>query len=466
MRTLPGFLLLLLPLLLAACHPALRPLTDAAEPRSVYRILPHDQPRGGDPQAGFAYLTTGGYVGSGFPLSMYPDYASYTDTVLRRDGLNAHMLYSDIAFEAPNGATVVSGSCFTCHASRFQGQVVLGLGDSFSDFTGYPRRLQWLMPWGIRRQAGKDSPDWAATETYTRRLAGSIPWIRTEQYGLNPAFRMEEAFAYQLDPQTLTYRKAGDWERLSYTLASDVPPLWHVRKKQALYYNGMGRGDFTKLLMQAGTMGLPDTATARAIQQRFVDVLAWLETLTPPPYTGSIDRPLAATGALLFEDHCQKCHGSYGPQGEYPNKLVPVWEVQTDPLYAQYFLEASGLPRWFNEGWFGQSPPFAEMKPSNGYMAPPLDGIWATAPYLHNGSVPTLADLLYSPQRPRYWQRSGRDDDYDWTRLGWRYTTPDRPRGDRVYDTTRPGSGNQGHYFGDELSDSERLALLEYLKTL
>jgi hypothetical protein len=111
-----------------------------------------------------------------------------------------------------------------------------------------------------------------------------------------------------------------------------------------------------------------------------------------------------------------------------------------------------------------------------GYQAPPLDGLWATAPYLHNGSVPTVHDVLKSGSRPKVFTRSfrGEEEDYDRRKLGWKVTVlggppaPDLPAIERrkVYDTSQPGRGNGGHTFGDRLTDDERMAVIEYLKTL
>ena len=100
-------------------------------------------------------------------------------------------------------------------------------------------------------------------------------------------------------------------------------------------------------------------------------------------------------------------------------------------------------------------------------MAPPLHGIWATPPYLHNGSVPTLEALLNSPLRPAYWTWSFDTSDYDEEAVGWIYEVRESKGNDRqVYDTTAPGYGNGGHTFGDHLTDAERSDLLVYLKTL
>jgi hypothetical protein len=111
---------------------------------------------------------------------------------------------------------------------------------------------------------------------------------------------------------------------------------------------------------------------------------------------------------------------------------------------------------------------------ARGYIAPPLDGVWATAPYLHNGSVPDLRSLLDSRLRPQFWQHRVDPRAYDPSVLGWEYerlqhgksgVTETQARA-RVYDTTLPGYGNGGHLFGDGLTEAERTAVIEYLKML
>ena len=111
-----------------------------------------------------------------------------------------------------------------------------------------------------------------------------------------------------------------------------------------------------------------------------------------------------------------------------------------------------------------------------GYQAPPLDGIWATAPYFHNASVPTIADVLDSKSRPAIFTRTFKTDEdaYDQQSVGWKITrlepnatkrtTAHEQR--RITNTSQPGRGNQGHTFGDKLSPDQRKAVLEYLKTL
>ena len=101
--------------------------------------------------------------------------------------------------------------------------------------------------------------------------------------------------------------------------------------------------------------------------------------------------------------------------------------------------------------------------PFGPYAARPLHGIWAAAPYLHNGSVPTLYDLLLPPeQRPKTFALGERD--YDPVKLGF-VVGPACDQQDCGIDTTRIGDGNGGHLWGTELSEPDRMALLEYLKT-
>jgi cytochrome c553 len=103
------------------------------------------------------------------------------------------------------------------------------------------------------------------------------------------------------------------------------------------------------------------------------------------------------------------------------------------------------------------------------YKARPLTGIWATAPYLHDGSVPTLYDLLLpAAQRPKTFFTGTRE--FDPVRIGY-LTTPSADN-DFLFETqaasgdAKPGNSNSGHEFGTTLNEDQRKALIEYLKTL
>lgn len=442
-------------------------ITAAPGGEPVYRAPESRPATEGNPEAGFQYLITGDYIGSGIPLEQFtrflPD--GYTDTVFNREAPGGQVPYTFNAFTAQNGVLVTSGNCFTCHAGKLNGKLIPGMGDGASDFTGRADRGMGIIGWGVRRNFGKQSPETEVFSAFSGWVKAMAPHIRMPMAGANPAFRLEEGCVAHRNPADLTWAESPVFEMSAFNLGADVPPLWHLKKKTTLYYNGMGRGDFRKLLMQASVLGIPDSAYARRVLSRFGDVVAWCEQLEAPAFPGPVDAGLAAQGYTLFENTCAKCHGSYGENEFYPNKIIPLKEIGTDPVYANYFLRLSGLPGWYNQSWFGQSAPKSELKPSAGYVAPPLDGIWCTAPYFHNGSVPNLEAVLNSSARPAIWHRHEK----------WAYQT-DVPgvawqegKGGKdfiTFDTGIPGYGNGGHTFGDTLNDTQRKALIEYLKTL
>jgi len=461
-RIYPGILICLLTLV--ACKSYLLPLQDASTPDKMIPISQVSPLPQGDPQAGFDYLVYGGYIGTGVPWDMLEKRLSdFEDTVLMREGVNANVPYTFNVFQTREGIQAMSGNCFTCHASPLLDSMYFGLGNVESD---YQKSL--VLGGKVLYTAGKvrykkDSPEWASLGTFGAYYKGIAPHIITDNPGVNPAFRLEEACVALRNPEDLTLEKKGVFEMSRFNIASDVPPLWNVAKKKALYYNGMGRGDFRKLLMQASVLGIQDSAQAREILGRFNDVVAWCASLEPPDWPYELDYELVTQGRLVFEENCQKCHGSYGPEGVYPNKIIPAWKVKTDPYYAQYFVKQSGLADWYNKSWYAHTSPASSLQPSNGYVAPPLDGIWATAPYLHNGSIPTLEGVLDSRVRPDFWEKT---EAYDPEKMGWVYISHKKGKGRKVYDTSLPGYGNQGHYYGDELDTEQRKAVMAYLKTL
>jgi hypothetical protein len=100
-----------------------------------------------------------------------------------------------------------------------------------------------------------------------------------------------------------------------------------------------------------------------------------------------------------------------------------------------------------------------------GYQAVLLDGLWLRAPYLHNGSVPSLSALLTPPDaRPKKFLRGY--DVYDPTNVGFVSSGSEAERVGVEYDTNEPGNSNQGHTYGTDLSEDQKRALIEYLKTL
>ena len=250
----------------------------------------------------------------------------------------------------------------------------------------------------------------------------------------------------------------------------DAIPWWHVKKKTALYADASVKGDFARPIMQF-TMSEPSGEKIRSWENDFKDVLAYLKTVQPPKYPFPIDQRLAGEGKTVFDQTCSQCHGRYGSADEYPNLVVPLEVVATDPVRLKGITKE--FREYFRKTWFGQSNSHTVEEPV-GYVAPPLDGIWASAPYFHNGSVPTVYGVLTAEARPKYFRRVGGPKEYDIKDLGLKVeklsspalkdAAPEARR--RVIDTTLPGLGNQGHPFGFKLSEKEKRMVIEYLKTL
>ena len=249
----------------------------------------------------------------------------------------------------------------------------------------------------------------------------------------------------------------------------------------------------------------------------------WPSDILPP-----IDQKLADKGAELYKTHCEGCHRppitseafydfnnkdwwTKNEAGEAILKVenIPIAHIGTDPAQAadmgartvavpenlgiksSSFAFALGelVEKTVNYVFDQKKPPTspAERKRIEGYMpnelrgelaykVRPLNGVWATPPYLHNGSVPTIEDLLGDPEkRPPTFYLGSRE--YDPVKLG--YNTDPITNGFK-FDTSIRGNSNRGHEFrkdynkdkeikgviGPELPEGDRKALIEYLKTL
>src|SRR5690606_9782491 len=229
------------------------------------------------------------------------------------------------------------------------------------------------------------------------------------------------------DKSTLVWQDTPLVDIPEEVIPSDVPAWWLLKKKNAMFYHAIGRLDFCKSFIGSSLLTLGDATKAAEIDAKMVDVLAYIYSLEAPEYPFPVDSDLAHQGKQLFENTCATCHGTYGDSPTYPNLLVTLRSVGTDPELSDHYTESSPMNDyfmdWFNTGWFGTYGNILQIKAEGGYIAPPLDGIWATAPYFHNGSVPTLEDVLNSRNRPIRWSRSFDNTDYDQSKVGWIYTT-------------------------------------------
>jgi mono/diheme cytochrome c family protein len=253
---------------------------------------------------------------------------------------------------------------------------------------------------------------------------------------------------------------------------SDAPALWNLtsRAGRGLFWDGVHTSLRDAVVASALSEGASrpwldrdlarwdgDGATRRSSLRRVHDYIA---TLKPPPYPYPIDAALAASGEAVYRTECAQCHA---PDGSRAGEAIPASEVGTDPARSRVWSDddtaAASAFAWRRD-W--SVPAFG---PSRGYVPVALDGLWLRAPYLHNGSVPSLRDLLEpASRRPsRFWRGY---DVYDPVNVGFVSGGPDAQRAATPYDVTRRGNGNAGHEYGATLSEESKRALLEYLKTL
>jgi hypothetical protein len=339
---------------------------------------------------------------------------------------------------------------------------------------------------------------------------------------------------------------------------------------------------YTPFLGIFGSLGGSLSETGQDwMRQHGPDLNSWVETLKAPAYPLAINTALAEQGAQLFHTldmwatgrnnpvprpagngSCAGCHGAYSPRyvtdpaflatpalEGVASYIVPMNIIGTDPVRVDTNNEAvqvAGATNFFGYPQTAGTP--NDCGPQNradlrgdrapGYLAPPLYGVWATAPYFHNGSVPNVWEVLKPSDRKPLWRRvskparsdqqgrviMGFDTDlaraFDATKVGWKYDViacewrgpfnpsvspyincdPNNPFSDplfqqimaevyssfiltwnilfpptftrrqmedrKIYNTHMFGQGNEGHEFNSVLTDAERLAIVEYLKTL
>jgi len=348
----------------------------------------------------------------------------------------------------PSGAGTATVDCLLCHADQVAGEVVIGVGNSRLDLQALWDDLVALQ--AVGESLGLPPVELPYELVDTTAAAGSVDGV-----GLG----MQMSLAYG--------PPGADIE--THFGAQQAAPWWTLPYKDHVYSDGTG--DVANHRSMASTLlafGTPWT-TLQSLDPTLLDLQAMMATTTPPPWPFAVDEALAAEGLTVYQSACAACHGDLcDPAVGFPDRVVPADEVGTDPTRAERWTEAEAA--WANISWFGEPGP---MRDTDGYQANPLIGVWASAPYLHNGSVPDLASLLDPARRPEVWQRTGATgDDYDPDTVGWSYdvvaapATRDTVDDRRVVDTTQPAMANTGHVYGEALTADERSALLEFLKTL
>jgi len=396
--------------------------------------------------------------------------------------------------------------CAACHAGPVYDekgrpqtdQAWLGATNPSLDLEAYTRDLFAALQLGLERPdalidaARRLHPDMSEREVRTLRDF-VLPRVRTRMAGIDPT-QGPLPFSNGLPGATngvaaLKFQHGlltdGAGAQARETGFTSIPHLADRAWRSALLWDGAyappGQARFRPMIAADLTDPHRDALAAitayftvpsmgvsgRRAQASVPDVrTTWrfVETIRPQPFPGVIDPARAAAGAAVYARACASCHGTYQETPDGPRlSRFPNWagEVGTDPVRARTMdsalvdrVNGSPLRRSISAAHTGV------------YAAPPLTGLWQSAPYLHNGSAPSLAALLGLEPRPTRFRVGGHAIDLD--RVGVAYPDGYTPYSQPAWvDTRRPGLNAGGHEaeFAN-LSRDEKLDLLEYLKRL
>lgn len=424
-----------------------------------------------------------------------------------------------------NNVTLIGMNCFQCHAGMAQGNVVAGLANHRilpPAAHRNPDAAKWMEK--ISKQLATETERQEFAEFLTNsnvRLNTPATASRGDNFG---PFVVWSLAAHLEDPARLGLRTSNEnTELVKLMQMTPVPnvdpmPWWLLKYKEKNYwYADGGIRDAAHFSFNFTTLHLGVNQNHAAHVESTRKALAFARETHSPIYPAALNAEWVKQGADLFHGRvkpenrkgfqtCANCHGSYTKIASSPDLSVPgSWEVnyqhshrmrnvKTDETYNRTLQtirpvadRTKPLVEYYAKQGTPELTPKFSVPTRAGYVAPPLVGIWTSAPYFHNGSVPTVEAVLNSKIRPEIWQRQLRDPyAYDLGRLGLVYQPMTRseykarsknaetshPMSEialdhgATYDTQSFGHGNMGHTFGDSLTYEERMAVMEFLKSL
>ena len=405
------------------------------------------------------------------------------------------------------GMDFVGINCALCHLTTLRQspadkapQVILGGTGNAVDIEQYFRFLFSALSADVLKDTGKvmnavlkQNKDMSFLQQIAYRYV-VIPYIRYRVVELKKEFDFINP--HRLDPPPVPDFGPGrvdTWagyktafldpdQRDKLNGIVDFPPIWNQGVRTGMRLHWDGNTDVLDERNIISALALIGSRLDYLDVPRLTRISEYITWLVPPQYaawapTDPIplsDKAKAALnkaqeaqterGKVLFERDCAACHAAGSLR---VGRVEPIADLGTDPLRIHAFTDqlASALNQLQTDVW-----KLRNFRPQNGYANTLLDGIWLRGPYLHNGSVPTLRDLLKTPaERPKKFCRG--TDVYNRKDVGFvsavDHKNPARPCGEFfLYDTEIRGNGNQGHTFGTTLSERDKDALLEFLKGL
>jgi mono/diheme cytochrome c family protein len=331
---------------------------------------------------------------------------------------------------------------------------------------------------------------------YFQRLGPFISAHTAGGPGRIDAFGVARALLFSAGPDNQA-DSCRTKEKVPLTAPVSFPCLWEFRAHGWMHWDGNTNSILQRNIGQSLGMGATidrktfDSSVLPRNLMKLEEIAgSFVAPRWPEQIFGVLDQARISRGEALFTRECKGCHGAD------TGHVLPVQTVGTDRNRADNYAAKVGdcdfsaaladllrrveVQVTTRDGLSQQAealePKSVLWQSTEGYVARPLDGVWATAPYLHNGSVPSLWDLLQPPSnRPARFSFQGAE--YDPVKVGYVYGSPDEPNRDGsaaqaagggpfVFDVTQSGNSNEGHLYGTTLSDEDKRDLLEYLKSI
>ena len=455
------------------CAIALEAQTPVQDARSFPDIVDH-----------FKYGSIGTEEGVGMPYWIWRVLpVVFEDKLPKRPGVGYERL-GFLSDNAPHGRPIgtsylpgrvarVGLNCATCHVGTYREsasgprQIVVGMPATQMDLQGYanfltasardPRFNYSTLMAAIRKENPRIS--------WFDRLLHRLFVVRATRNGILERARANSWFDTRppqgvgrvdtFNPYKVLLRLPID----DIVGTVDLPSLWNQRIRRTMALHWDGNNDLVEERNKSAAIGAGATPDSLDIPS-MTRIEDWILDLRPRAFPEArIDRARAAEGQRVYADACASCHAIDGAQ---IGKVTDIADVGTDSQRLLSFTPELAV----RTNTIGRGRPWAfhRFRKTNGYANMPLDGLWLRAPYLHNGSVPTLRALLFPDERPASFYRAY--DVYDWTSVGFVSSGSEAESQGVRFDTTLRGNGNGGHLYGTRLTVRQREDLLEYLKTL
>jgi mono/diheme cytochrome c family protein len=490
----------------------------------VARFTRDDPVTYADLEEHFKYGSTGGERESGIPYwiwkvlpKMFPEYLPGKTYIPGREYVSLGFLYEPgkdlpigVSRRNTQGLDRVFLNCAICHAGSVRESpqsppaFYTGMPSNTVDLEAFERFI-FACATDQRFSASRLMSEMEAIGgkyDFINRLilrSYAIPLMRERLLMLNAHFRFIDWEPDQGPGRTDTFNPAKTLlefplERLEtreLVGLCDFPSIWlqGARKERGLHAHWDGNNSMMEERNKSAAFGtgtFPPTIDLKQVRR----VEQWLLDKEPPKYPFPINPQLSAQGEKLYAQYCSSCHGRDGRdfRGEYVGNVVPIAEIGTDRHRLDSYTEELAIAQ--NTLYAGYPWRFSHFRKTFGYVNMPLDGVWLRAPYLHNGSVPTLRDLLNpTPERPPVFYRGY--DVFDQQKVGFiseiarfaedgrskdepgdprkyfKFETQEKPGGATPRERNEGNSniGHEGAAYGTMLSAAEKDALVEYLKT-